>query len=97
MAPAPRGTLDGALTRASWNGVSTSEDNDPEAECRDTCTMKGVKDWLTASVTALAISWTMVELGLTMDGDVKLGGNDVVAAGVKLNAEVEGKELCTHA
>ena len=92
MAPAPRGTLDGALTRASWN-----DSEDSEAECRDTCTMKGVKDWLTALVTALAISWTMVELGLTMDGDVKLGGNDVVAAGVKLNAEVEGEELCTHA
>ena len=39
----------------------------------------------------------MVELGFTIDGDVKLGGNDVVAAGVKLDAEVKGKELCTHA
>ena len=71
-------------TPVQWHlltGVFTSEDTDPEADCRYTCTicMKRVKDWITASHTALAISWTIVELGLTMDGDFKVGGDDVVA------------------
>ena len=58
-------------TPVQWHlltGVCTSEDIDPEADCRDTCTMKEVKDWITASHTDLAISWTMVELGLTQYG-----------------------------
>ena len=40
----------------------------------------------------------MVELGLTMDGDFKVGGDDVVAVGVKLDVDVEGKESgsCAH-
>ena len=86
-------------TPVQWHlltGVFASEDTDPEADCRYTCTMKGVKDWITASHTALAISWTMVELGLTLDGDFKMGGDDVVAVGVKLDVDVEGKESCAH-
>ena len=47
VAFAPRETLGDVLTRAPWNGVSTSEDTDPEADGRDT--MKGFKDWITAS------------------------------------------------
>ena len=38
----------------------------------------------------------MVELGLTMDGDFKVGGDDVVAVGVKLDVDVEGKESRAH-
>ena len=38
----------------------------------------------------------MVELGLTMDGDFKVGGDDVVAVGVKLDVDVESKESCAH-
>ena len=38
----------------------------------------------------------MVELGLTMDGDFKVGGDDIVAVGVKLDVDVEGKESCAQ-
>ena len=57
---------------------------------------EGSQRLITASNTALAISWTMVELGLTTDGDFKVGGDDVVAVGVKLDVDVEGKESCAH-
>ena len=33
----------------------------------------------------------MVELGLTMNSDVKVGGADIVAVGVKLDVEVEAQ------
>jgi len=38
----------------------------------------------------------MVELGLTMDADFKAGWDDVVAVGVKLDVDVEGKESYAH-
>ena len=31
-----------------------------------------------------------------MDGDFKVGGDDVVAVGVKLDVDVEGEESCAH-
>ena len=51
-------------------------DADAEADCSGN--RKGVKDWITASDTAFAIPWTMVEL-VTMVGAVRMGGDDVVS------------------
>ena len=97
MASAPRITCDGVWTGASWTtGVSNIVDADAEADRSGN--IKGVKDWITASDTAFAIPWTMVEL-VSMDGTVRMGGDDVVAVVVAdddvvavvvgLDAEVE--------
>ena len=36
--------------------------------------IKGVRDWITASETALAMPWIMVALGVTTDADVAVSG-----------------------
>ena len=52
-------TLGEVLTGAPWTGVSVNANS--EAECSDTI-IKGVKDWITAYETSLAMSCTMVVL-----------------------------------
>ena len=60
---------------------------DAEVDCSDT--INGVKDWITACDTALAMPWTMFELGVAMDVDVEV---DVfVAVDVDMDDEVEAK------
>ena len=66
------------FTGASLTGVSDGAD----AEADWSETMKGIRDWVTACETALAILWTMVALGVTTDADaiVSVGVGRVVAA-----------------
>ena len=75
---APIGKLGEVFTGASWTGVFVRVD--AEADWSDT--MKGVKDWITAWETALAMPWTMVALGVTTDADpiVSVGVGCVVDA-----------------
>lgn len=54
--------------------ASVSVSADAEADWSDT--IKGVRDWTTACETGLAMPWTMVALGVTIDADV------IVAVGV---------------
>jgi len=60
---------------------------DAEADFSDT--IKGVKDWIIACDTALAMPWTMVELGVTRGVDVD-GNVDVVVA-VDVDLDVDGE------
>lgn len=78
VASAPIGKLGEVFTGASWTGVSVRVD--AEADWSDT--MKGVRDWITAWETALAMPWTMVALGVTTDADpiVSVGVGRVVGA-----------------
>lgn len=43
--------------------------------------IKGVRDWITASETALAMPWIMVALGVTTDADVAVSGGAGRVAG----------------
>lgn len=85
-ASAPRLTLVAVLRRACWTGVSLSVDVDAEEDCSGT--IKGVKDWITACDTAVAMPWTKFELGAAMDGkvDVKIDVPADVAPDVKVEA-----------
>ena len=65
---------------------------DAEVDCSDT--INGVKDWITACDTALAMPWTMVELGVAMDVDVEIYG--LVAVYVDMDVEVEARVLRAH-
>ena len=82
VASGPVGKLGEVFTGASWTGVSVGAD--VEADWSET--MKGVRDWVTACETALAMLWTMVALGVTTDSDaiVSVGvGRVVVAIGAR--------------
>jgi len=100
VASAPVRKLGEVFTGASWTDVSVSAD--AEADWSDT--MKGVRDWITACETALAMLWTMVTLGVITDADaiVSVGvGRVVVAVGMRGAARprrtrgTSGPEVCT--
>ena len=78
VASVSRVTLDEVLTRASWTGVSISADG--EADCSDT--IKGVKDWITACDTALAMPSTL---------DVDVDGVVVVAVDMDMDMDVDAE------
>ena len=91
MVSASRVTLGEVLTRASWTGVSISADG--EADCSDT--IKGVKDWITACDTALAMPSTMdvdVRVGVDVDMDVDAEVKGPVRT--RLARGASGPELC---
>ena len=74
------------LARASWTCVSISVD--AEVDCSDT--INGVKDWITACDTALAMPWTMVEFGVAMHVDVEIDGLVAVDVDMDIEFEAEG-------
>ena len=85
----PRLTLVEVLKRESSTGVSLSMDADAKEDCSGT--IKGVKDWITACDTAVAMPWTKFELGAAMDSKVDVPV--VVAVDVDFEATFP---LCPH-
>ena len=90
VASASRVTLGEVLTRASWTGVSISADG--EADFSDT--IKGVKDWITACDTALAMPSTIdVDVGVGVDVDMDVDAEVKGPVRTRLARGASGPEL----